>query len=120
MKSYFLGIALLLLFVNCSNELDPDRFKSGTFEIPESNGYEKTVVVRVDSLQIETYKNKIDTLSIIWKDNFNYTLKMLHPTSPIDEDPIYVKITSISENSYTFEAVIGHSNFVQKGELFKK
>ena len=44
---------------------------------------------------------------------------MLHPKSAIDEDPIHVKITSIKKNSYEFEAVIGHSNFVQKGEIIK-
>jgi hypothetical protein len=44
---------------------------------------------------------------------------MLHPKSKKDEAPIHVKITSIKKNSYTFEAVIGHSNFIQKGEIFK-
>ncbi|MBP9601667.1 MAG: hypothetical protein KBE41_09200 [Lutibacter sp.] len=120
MKKYISIIAILLLFINCKNEQqDPKRFKSGTFEIPAGDGFDRTTIVRVDSLQIETYDNKTDTLYISWKNNFNYTLKMLHPTSAIDEDLIHVKITSISKNSYTFEAVIGHSNFVQKGELTK-
>ncbi|MBP8793539.1 MAG: hypothetical protein KBH29_10205 [Lutibacter sp.] len=120
MKKYISIIAILLLFINCKNEQqDPKRFKSGTFEIPAGDGFDRTTIVRVDSLQIETYDNKTDTLYISWKNNFNYTLKMLHPTSAIDEDLIHVKITSISKNFYTFEAVIGHSNFVQKGELTK-
>ena len=45
---------------------------------------------------------------------------MLHPKSAIDEDPIHVKITNVKKDSYEFEAVIGHSNFVQKGEIIKK
>lgn len=118
-------IIVLLVFVNllisCKEEtLNPDRFKTGTFEIPEGKGYEKTIVIRKDSIQIEKYADRVDTLSIYWKNNFNYTLKMSHPKSAIDEDPIHVKITSVSKNSYTFEAVIGHSNFVQKGEIIKK
>ena len=44
---------------------------------------------------------------------------MIHPKAAIDEDPIHVKITNLKANSYDFEAVIGHSNFVQKGTLIK-
>ena len=120
MKKIVYIISILTLIISCKNEpLSPDRFKSGTFEIAAGKGYEKTVIIRQDSLQIEKYENRIDTLSIAWKNNFNYTLKMLHPKTAIDEDPIHVKITNIEKNSYEFEAVIGHSNFVQKGEILK-
>lgn len=120
MKKIFYLITLLILMVSCKNDApDQNRFKSGTFEIPASKGYEKTIVTRIDSLQIENYDGKIDTLSIQWKNNFNYTLRMLHPTSAIDEEPINIKITSIKENTYEFEATIGHSNFIQKGEIIK-
>jgi len=120
MKKTLLIISIFALFISCKNEpLNADRFKTGTFEIPEGKGYGKTIVIRKDSIQIEKYEDRIDTLSILWKNNFNYTLKMLHPKTAIDEDPIHVKITNIDKNSYEFEAVIGHSNFVQKGEIFK-
>jgi len=120
MKKTLLIISIFTLFISCKNEpLNADRFKTGTFEIPEGKGYGKTIVIRKDSIQIEKYEDRIDTLSILWKNNFNYTLKMLHPKTAIDEDPIHVKITNIDKNSYEFEAVIGHSNFVQKGEIFK-
>lgn len=109
------------LFLSCQKDSpDPDRFKTGVFEIPEGKGYEKTLIVRQDSIQIETYGNRIDTLTIQWKNSFNYTLKMVHPKTAIDEEPIHVKITSISKNFYEFEAVIGKSNYVQKGKLIKK
>lgn len=120
MKKIALIFVLLITFVSCKNdELNPERFKTGTFEIPEGKGYEKTVIIRQDSLQIEKYEDRIDSLSIIWKNNFNYTLKMLHPKTAIDEDPIHVKITSLKKDSYDFEAVIGHSNYIQKGTIFK-
>ncbi|WP_298288380.1 hypothetical protein [uncultured Lutibacter sp.] len=120
MKKTLLIISIFTLFISCKNEpLNADRFKTGTFEIPEGKGYGKTIVIRNDTIQIEKYEGRIDTLSILWKNNFNYTLKMLHPKTAIDEDPIHVKITNIDKNSYEFEAVIGHSNFVQKGEIFK-
>lgn len=121
MKKIVLLLSIITLLISCKNEpLDPDRFKTGTFEIPAGKGYEKTVIVRIDSLQIETYEERVDTLSIIWKNNFNYTLKMLHPKTAIDEDPIHIKITNIEKDSYDFESVIGHSNFVQKGTVYKK
>ena len=120
MKKIAVILVVFTLFTSCKEEpLTPDRFKYGTFEIPEGKGYEKTIIIRQDSIQIEKYESRIDTLTISWKNNFNYTLKMLHPKTAIDEDPIHVKITSINKNSYDFEAVIGHSNFVQKGTLIK-
>ena len=120
MKKIVLIISIIVLVISCKDEpLSADRFKSGTFEIPAGKGYEKTIIVRKDSLQIETYEDRIDTLSISWKNNFNYTLKMIHPKTAIDEDPIHIKITNIEKNSYEFEAVIGHSNFIQKGEIIK-
>ncbi|NEW78990.1 MAG: hypothetical protein GZ086_06095 [Gelidibacter sp.] len=135
MKKIILLSLLLLAILSCKNESNKpensksgtienegsnaDRFKSGTFEIPAGQGYEKTIIIRQDSIQIEKYEDKIDTLSISWKNNFNYTLKMLHPKNAIDEDPIHIKITSIKDDSYKFEAVIGHSNYVQKGEITK-
>ena len=120
MRNIVLIIAVFTLILSCKNEpLDPDRFKTGTFEIPGGKGYEKTVIIRQDSIQIEKYEDRIDTLLITWKNNFNYTLKMINPETAIDEDPIHIKITNIEKNSYEFEAVIGHSNFIQKGEIIK-
>lgn len=121
MKKFVLIFVLLASLLSCENdELNPDRFKTGIFEIPEGKGYEKTIIIRQDSLQIEKYEDRIDSLSIVWKNNFNYTLKMLHPKTAIDEDPMYVKITNLNKNSYDFEIRIGHSNFIQKGTLYKK
>lgn len=121
MKKIILIIYLFTVSISCKEEApNPDRFKVGTFEIPEGKGYKKTIIIRKDSLQIEKYEDRTDTLSITWKNNFNYTLKILHPKSAIDEDPIHVKITNVKKDSYEFEAVIGHSNFVQKGGIIKK
>jgi hypothetical protein len=123
MKKLILLPLLLLALFSCKDKKsapNPDRFKSGIFEIPAGKGFGKTIVIRQDSIQIEKYEDRIDTLSISWKNNFNYTLKMLHPKNAIDEDPIHIKITNIKDNSYDFEAVIGRSNYVQKGTISKK
>ena len=119
MKYIFILITISLLF-SCNQEnIDADRFKTGTFEIPEGNNYKKTTIIRKDSLQIEFYNNRIDTLKIIWKNNFSYTLLMVNPKTSLDKDPIYVNITNVTNNDYDFEARIGFSNFTQKGTIFK-
>ena len=120
MKKIVLLIVTITLFIGCKEEpLSPDRFKTGTFEIPADKSYSKTIITRVDSLQIEQYETQIDTFAITWSNNFNYSLKMIHPRTAIDEDPIHIKITNIEKNSYDFEAVIGNSNYVQKGKIVK-
>jgi hypothetical protein len=112
---------LLLTTYSCkkNNNSNAFEFRTGTFEIPAGDKYTKTVIIRKDSLQIEHYQNRIDTLIIDWKNNFKYTLKMLSPKSELDKKPIHVKITNIKENGYDFIAKIGYSKFEQKGTLIK-
>ena len=119
-KLIIISISILtLLSCNKKEQLDLDNFKQGTFEILADDKYDKTVFKRIGDLQIEYYEDRIDTLSIHWKNNFNYTLQMLHPKTELDNEPINVKLKSVTANSYDFEAVIGHSNFVIKGTAIK-
>ena len=126
-----------LLFSYCSPEKNnkASRFKTGLFEIPAGKGYSKTMVTRIDSLQIEEYTKyteiptdsgvfqqeikNIDTLYIKWKNNFFYTLKMKSPRNELDNDPIYVQINKLTNSSYDFTAKIGFSEFKQKGTVYK-
>ena len=131
---FLFGLSFLL---SCSSSKDNDasRFKTGVFEIPAGKGYSKTIVKRIDSLQIEEYtkfteistdsgvykkeSTIIDTLFTKWKNNFFYTLKMKSPKTDLDKDPIFVQINKITENSYDFTAKIGFSEFKQKGTFYK-
>ena len=128
-------IVLFLSSCNSKKAKDAERFKLGVFEIPAGKGYSKTIVTRVDSLQVEEYikyteistdsgvfkkENKIiDTLYIKWKNNFFYTLKMKSPQTELDNDPIFVQINTLSDSSYDFTAKIGFSEFKQKGTVYK-
>lgn len=133
-----IGISILshLLFFSCAPSMkSAERFKEGVFEIPAGEGYEKTIITRIDSLQIEQYtklismttdsgivekqQKRIDTLFIQWKNNFFYTLKMKSPKKEIDTDPIFVQITKVTDSMYEFTAKIGFSNFEQKGTVYK-
>ncbi|CAM1333227.1 hypothetical protein [Tenacibaculum aestuariivivum] len=134
---YSLIFLVVFLVLSCNSEKkgDPTRFKYGTFEIPGSDNYGKTTIVRTDSLQIEKYTKKIsvssnglitekeeehiDTLSIIWKNSFAYSLRMKNPKTDLDKDPIFVQITKVTDSSYSFTARIGYSKFKQNGTVYK-
>lgn len=127
-----------ILFVSCRKQPkeNPDRFKQGVFEISATESFGKTIITRVDSLQIEEYTKKIsistdstvsqkevkrvDTLFIKWKNNFAYTLRMKNPKTDLDKDPIFVQINKVTNNSYDFTARIGYSNFKQTGTVYLK
>lgn len=118
---FFYIVFLFIAFSSCKTEpkVNMQTFREGEFEIPAGKKYDRTTFIRTGNYQIETYNERVDTLIIHWKNNFNYTLQMLHPKSDLDEEPINVKITKVSGNSYDFEAIIGHSNYVQKGTVNK-
>ena len=129
--------SFLFVLLSCNTEIkdNSNRFKEGVFEIPAGDGYSKTIITRKDSLQIEEYEKivsisndsisgvkrikHIDTLYIKWKNNFFYSLKMKSPKKELDKDPIYVQITEVTDNSYSFKAKIGFSKFATDGTIYK-
>jgi hypothetical protein len=127
---------LLFILSSCTSDKgDPKRFKEGIFEVPAGDGYSKTTITRIDSIQIEEYDKiisisndsvsrekrikHIDTLYIKWKNNFFYSLKMKSPKKELDKDVIYVQITKITDDSYDFSAKIGFSKFLTDGTVYK-
>ena len=137
MKKLIGILTIIIALTSCNTEIkdNSDRFKKGIFEIPAGEGYGKTTITRIDSLQIEEYDKvvsisndsvttekkvkHIDTLYIKWKNNFFYTLKMKSPKKKLDKDPIYVQITKVTDNSYSFTAKIGFSKFTTDGTIYK-
>ena len=136
--NYILRILIIAtVLTSCKSEFNDnsDRFKKGVFEIPAGEGYGKTTITRIDSLQIEEYEKvisifndsssgvkrskHIDTLYIKWKNNFFYTLNMKSPKKELDKDPIYVQIVKVTEDSYSFSAKIGFSKFKTDGTIYK-
>ena len=137
MKKLLGILTIIITLISCSSDLkdNSDKFKKGVFEIPAGEGYSKTIITRKDSIQIEEYEKivsisndttsgvkkikHIDTLYIKWKNNFFYTLKMKSPKKELDKDPIYVQITKITDDSYSFSAKIGFSKFATDGTIYK-
>jgi hypothetical protein len=137
MRNLLAILTIIITLASCKSEIkdNSNRFKEGVFEIPAGEGYSKTTITRIDSLQIEEYEKivsisndsnsgvkrikHIDTLFIKWKNNFFYSLKMKSPKKELDKDPIYVQITEVTDNSYSFKAKIGFSKFATDGTIYK-
>jgi hypothetical protein len=117
----FLFVLSSLLSLSCKSEFEDnsDKFKEGVFEIPAGDNFVKETIIRKDSIQISKYGNNIDTLSIKWKNNFFYTLKYINPKNSLQEDPMYIQINKINEDSYDFTVKIGFSKFTKKGTIYK-
>ncbi|MEN8702553.1 MAG: hypothetical protein ABF311_03215 [Polaribacter sp.] len=117
----FLFVLSSLLSLSCKSEFkdNSDKFKQGVFEIPAGDNFVKETIIRKDSIQISKYGDNIDTLSIKWKNNFFYTLKYTNPKNSLQEDPMYIQINKIKEDSYDFTVKIGFSKFTKKGTIYK-
>lgn len=138
MRNILLILTVIAVFTSCKEVKIVDnnnQFKQGVFEIPAGDGYGKTIITRVDSLQIEEYTKvvsistdsivkdridkHIDTLYIEWKNNFSYILRMKSPKTALDKDQIFVKINKVTDSSFSFIARIGYSKFKQTGTVYK-
>ena len=116
----FSGIVFFIFLISCKEKTtDIAMYKTGTFNTYLDDTDITSVAIRNDSIQIETYNQKIDTFKIVWKSNFEYVLTKLHPKNELDSTPFYVKITGFTKNSYTFKAYYKGSNFKQKGKAVK-
>ena len=101
-------ILLILPFMLMScfeQERNVADFKNGKFEfVQEVNGNKQvTVFERSDSLQIETFKNKIDTARVRWVSDSEFILQKLHPKTMNERKAISMKILSTNKIGYMFE-----------------
>ncbi|KOY52458.1 hypothetical protein [Polaribacter dokdonensis] len=121
MKNIIYLLFGILILTSCKSEFEDNsnKFKEGIFEIPAGDNFVKETIIRKDSIQISKYGDNIDTLSIKWKNNFFYTLKYINPKNSLQEDPMYIQINKINEDSYDFTVKIGFSKFTKKGTIYK-
>ena len=118
----YLFIIIFLGFINScqqKQQTNVNSFKNGKFKTVLEDGKTVSFATRNDSLQLETFNNKIDTFNIEWISNFEYILLKKNPKTLLDSTPFHVKITAIKGNSYDFTAYYKGSNFKQKGKAFK-
>ena len=96
-----------------------DDFKQGKFKTVLDDKETVSFATRNDSVQIEDFNGVKDTFNIKWLDQFEYVLTKRAPKTMLDSTPFYVKITSVKQDSYSFNAYYKGSNFKQKGTAYK-
>lgn len=96
-----------------------DDFKKGKYKTVLDDNEVVSFATRNDSIQIEEFNGIKDTFDIEWLDQFEYVLMKKTPKTLLDSTPFYVKIISVKENSYEFQANYKGSNFKQKGTATK-
>jgi hypothetical protein len=100
------SLFILFLFTGCYNvERNCADFKTGTFEFEAVSGTEvfTTRIIRNDSIEIEYFKESVDTASIRWINDCEYILKKLKPKNRAEQKAIHIKILTTTKNQYTFE-----------------
>ncbi|MBN09150.1 MAG: hypothetical protein CMC79_02100 [Flavobacteriaceae bacterium] len=115
---------LTLLFVtSCySPERDCVKFHNGTFEFETiiNNNLETSRFIRNDSLEIESYRGKIDSAKIRWVNDCECILTKLNPKNNQEKRPIRMRILTTTSNSYTFEySLVGDLKNTQRGKITK-
>lgn len=105
------------VFISCNtgNKTDVLSFREGHFKTYLGERKDSSTFHRTKDLQIETYRNQIDSFHVSWKSNFEYELRKVNPQSKLDSIPFKVKITAIKENYYQFKGAYLGSDFVQSG-----
>lgn len=100
-------LLLTIIVISCKKapERQCDTFKTGVFTFTSVVDGDSltTKFIRKDNIEIDYFKNKIDTSSIRWINSCEYVLKQLHPANKQEEKSIHIKILTTTNSSYTFE-----------------
>ena len=122
MKSFCICLCTSLLLMGCyTPERNCEKFKTGTFEFESYLDGEmvKTTFVRNDSLEIDYFRNQVDSSSIRWINDCEYILTNLNPKNMAEEKPLHMKILTTEGNTYTFEFSVVGEDRKQKGTAKK-
>ncbi|WP_350291785.1 DNA topoisomerase IV [uncultured Croceitalea sp.] len=124
MNKFSLLFFSILLLSSCQEA--PERnckdFKTGTFMFTTVVDGDSltTTFVRENTIEIDYFKNQIDTSSIRWINDCEYILKQLNPKNKQEEKSIHIKILTTTDSSYTFEFnTVGDSKKL-RGTAYKK
>jgi len=122
MKPIIISLLTIFLLSSCySPERDCSKFKTGTFEFETELKGEviKTTFVRSDTLEIDYFKNEVDTSSVRWINDCEYILTNLNPKNMAEKKPLHMKILTTEGNTYTFEFSVVGEDKKQKGTVTK-
>ena len=116
------SLLMLTLFTSCyQQERNCKDFKTGKFTSEtEIEGKKITSTFeRNDSIQIESYKGKIDTFKVRWTNDCEYIIQNNNPKNREEKKPVQMKILTTTTNSYTFEYSFVGDSKKQRGTVTK-
>lgn len=117
-------VPFLLAFslISCyEQERNCKDFKTGKFTSETTIEGKKltTEFERNDSIQIETYKGKIDTFKVRWLNDCEYVMQNANPKSMKEKKAILVRMLTTKGKTYTFEYSFVGDGKKQKGSVTK-
>jgi len=121
MKFVFLFVSILCLTSCYKNTRNCKDFKVGKFKstvIINDNEYFSNYL-RTETLQIETYKGKIDSSEVRWINDCEVIFKTINPKNRTEKKDIHLKILTTTDSSYTFEYSYVGEIKKQKGTAIK-
>ena len=116
------SLLMLTLFTSCyQQERNCKDFKTGKFTSEtEIEGKKITSTFeRNDSIQIESYKGKIDTFKVRWTNDCEYIIQNNNPKNREEKKSVQMKILTTTNNSYTFEYSFVGDSKKQRGTVTK-
>ncbi|WP_298534072.1 DNA topoisomerase IV [uncultured Algibacter sp.] len=118
----FLQCLLCLLLLNC---YEPSRecknFRTGKFysETTINGEVVKSTFERSETLQIESYNNKIDSSKLRWINDCEVIFKTINPKNMAEEKDIHLKILATTDSSYIYEYSYVGETKKQKGLAYR-
>jgi hypothetical protein len=121
-KSIFFLLIILLTSCQESPERNCSDFKTGTFTFTSIVGSDSltTTFIRERNIEVDYFKNQVDTSNVRWINDCEYILKQVNPKNKQKEKSIHIKILTTTDSSYTFEFnTVGDSKKL-RGTAYKK
>ena len=115
-------LLIFLLLTSCYQvERNCADFKVGAFKsaVTINDTEYASSFTRTNTLQIETFENKIDSSNVRWINDCEVVFKTINPKSMAEKKDIHLKILATTDSSYTFEYSYVGETIKQKGIAFK-
>ncbi|MDO5971159.1 DNA topoisomerase IV [Flavivirga aquimarina] len=116
---------LIILLVSMGSCYETTRnckdYKIGEFysEVIINDELFKSKFKRTETLQIETYNNKIDSSKLRWINDCEVVFKTINPKNMAEQKDIHLKILTTTDSSYTFGYSYVGETKKQKGIAYK-
>ncbi|WP_136481142.1 DNA topoisomerase IV [Cognatitamlana onchidii] len=118
----FTYLLLFLFLLNCyESTRNCKDYKLGTYtsEVIINNQIYKSTFTRSNTIQVETYNNKIDSSQLRWINDCEVIFKTINPKNMAEHKDIHLKILTTTDSSYTYEYSYVGETVKQKGVAFK-